>query len=151
EAGVLSAMQLGARIGLLLGATRMIPVLEERLRGWGVAARVAAIATPPDGVRPGTDDEVMQVFGGLAREMIARDRVEAIVLGGGCGGGRSEWRAAVPRPRAGCIVARIPRRRRRRGACCWTGRRRAAMAAPSTISATCSSVERAATRRRRRS
>jgi Asp/Glu/hydantoin racemase len=83
EAGVVTTLQLGARIGLLLGSARMIPAIEERMRAYGVAARVVSIRTPPDGVRPGALDEVMRVFGALATEMIERDRVEAVVLGGG--------------------------------------------------------------------
>lgn len=83
ESSVFLAAQLGARIGLVYGGTRMIPGVEERLRAIGLRDRVCGIRTPPDGVRPSETSDVLRVFGGVARDLVVTDRAEVIVLGGG--------------------------------------------------------------------
>lgn len=83
ESSVLTAMQLGSRIGLLYAGTRMIPALEERLRGLGIRDRVCAIRTPSEGLRPTDWNGILEVYGAVARDMIADERIEVLVLGGG--------------------------------------------------------------------
>jgi allantoin racemase len=83
ESSIFLAAQLGARIGLVYGGTRMIPGLEERLRAIGMRDRVCGIRTPPEGVRPTETDDILKVFGDVARDLITNDRAEVIVLGGG--------------------------------------------------------------------
>ncbi|MBI4184129.1 MAG: Asp/Glu/hydantoin racemase [Proteobacteria bacterium] len=83
EASVLTACQLGARIGLMLGSRPMVPAVEERLRACGVSERVCGIETPAPGSRPGSPDELVAAFGALARGLVERAGAEVIVLGGG--------------------------------------------------------------------
>lgn len=83
EASVHLACQLGARIGLVLGSRRMIPVLEERLRSYGLRDRVAAIDTPPEDARPRTKEEAIEVFAAIGAALVERAGIEVLVLGGG--------------------------------------------------------------------
>lgn len=83
ESSVFLAAQLGARIGLVYGGTRMIPGIEERLRAIGMRDRVCGIRTPPEGTRPTETGEILKVFGGVANDLVMADRAEVVILGGG--------------------------------------------------------------------
>lgn len=83
ESSVFLGAQLGARIGLVYGGTRMIPGLEERLRAIGLKDRICGIRTPPEGLRPTQTSEILKVFGSVAHDLVVTDGAEVVVLGGG--------------------------------------------------------------------
>lgn len=85
EASVHAACQLGARVGCLLSAMKMVPLVEEKLRAYGLADRVCGIATPdvaPD-QGPSSVAGLLRMYASLGRRLIDRAGAEVLVLGGG--------------------------------------------------------------------
>ncbi len=99
EASLFAAASLGARIGVLTGGARWVPMLEEYAAAIGLGGRVRVRAVPQTGDAIAADpDNALEGLADAARAIVA-DGAEAIVLGGaGLAGLASRLAPRLPVP-----------------------------------------------------
>jgi len=106
EAGLLTACMLGGRIGLVTFGRRVLPLYQELVAGYGLAARIAgwrvleSTAAYGRGAHPELDREIVAA----AQDLIERDYAETIVLTGAVMAGvAGRLQREVPVPIVDCI------------------------------------------------
>jgi Asp/Glu/hydantoin racemase len=109
EASVLTAAQLGSRIGIILSAPKLVPAVWEKLRAYGIAERVCAIRTPDVDPRPvSADKEELAEYLQLAENLVSAHQAEVIILGGGPIIGHARmFESRVEIPVIDCVEAAI--------------------------------------------
>jgi allantoin racemase len=131
EAGLLTACMLGGRIGVVTFGARVLPLYQELVASYGLAARIAGWRTLEStaAYQPGAHDALDAELVAAAVDLVARDGAETVLLAGAvmagvparlqpqlsvplidgiaCAVRQAELlhRLALPKPRAGSYAA----------------------------------------------
>lgn len=110
EAGLLTACMLGGRIGVVTFGRRVLPLYQELIASYGFASRIAgyrvleSTAAYGSGPHPELDVEIADA----ARDLVARDGAESVVLTGAVMAGvPRRLQASIPVPVVDCIAAGV--------------------------------------------
>lgn len=110
EAGLLTACLLGGRIGVVTFGRRVLPLYQELIASYGLAARIAgyrvleSTAAYGRGAHPELDAEIAAA----ARDLVERDGAETVVLTGAVMAGvPRRLQASIPVPVVDCIAAGV--------------------------------------------
>ena len=110
EAGLLTACMLGGRIGVVTFGRRVLPLYQELVTGYGLAARIAgwrvleSAAAYARGPHADLDREIV----GAANDLIDRDHAETILLTGAVMAGvPRRLQRDVPVPVVDCIACGV--------------------------------------------
>ena len=110
EAGLLTACMLGGRIGVVSFGRRVLPLYQELVAGYGLAARIAgwrvleSVAAYARGAHPDLDLEIVAA----ARSLVEQDLAETIVLTGAVMAGvPRRLQPQIPVPVIDCIACGV--------------------------------------------
>jgi allantoin racemase len=84
EAGLLTACMLGGRIGVVIFGARVLPLYQELVASYGLAARIAGWRTLEStaAYQPGAHEALDAQLVAAAHELIERDGAETVLLAG---------------------------------------------------------------------
>jgi len=110
EAGLLTACMLGGRIGIITFGARVLPLYQEVIAGYGLAARIAAwrVMESSAAYQPGAHPQLDHELAAAANDLVAKDYAEVILITGAVMAGvPARLQPHVPVPIVDCIVAGV--------------------------------------------
>jgi len=110
EAGLLTACMLGGRIGMISFGRRVLPLYQELVAGYGLAARIAGwrVLESTAAYARGAHDELDREIVDAARELVERDGAETVVLTGAVMAGvPARLQPEVPVPLIDCMACAV--------------------------------------------